>query len=324
MGFQDRDYYRDATRGSGWLSGVAPACKALILINGGVYLAQVVFPEARLVDHFAAYTTAIVERFQLWRLLTANFLHDPNNPFHLIWNMVLLYAIGREVESLYGSREFVAAYLGAGIVSMLGWTLMDAFGLGRLGTMSHALGASGAVMAVAVIYTLYYPRREILLFFVLPVPMWALLGIVLLLDFFFLMQQLNDQGGGSHVGIAFAGHLVGAAYGYAYKTSGIRLTALLDRKRGGGRRPRLRVVKPDLYDREVDVPQPASPARSAAAQSPKVVAGATLTDEQFEAQVDEVLAKIAREGNRSGLTDDEHRILQEASRRARDRRSDRV
>jgi hypothetical protein len=36
-----------------------------------------------------------------------------------------------------------------------------------------------------------------------------------------------------------------------------------------------------------------------------------------------VLAKIAREG-RDGLTDEENRVLQEASRRARNRRSDRL
>jgi hypothetical protein len=40
--------------------------------------------------------------------------------------------------------------------------------------------------------------------------------------------------------------------------------------------------------------------------------------------VDEILAKIARDGNRDGLTEEEQRILQEASRRARIRRSDRI
>ena len=40
------------------------------------------------------------------------------------------------------------------------------------------VGASGAVMAVVTLYTLFYPRREILVFF-LPMPMWALLGIYL-------------------------------------------------------------------------------------------------------------------------------------------------
>ncbi|MBV8270513.1 MAG: hypothetical protein JO252_29645, partial [Planctomycetaceae bacterium] len=45
-------------------------------------------------------------------------------------------------------------------------------------------------------------------------------------------------------------------------------------------------------------------------------------EEQLDAKLDEVLAKIAREG-RSGLTEEENRVLEEASRRARNRRSDR-
>ncbi len=48
-----------------------------------------------------------------------------------------------------------------------------------------------------------------------------------------------------------------------------------------------------------------------------------IPEEQLDAKLDEVLAKIAREG-RSGLTEDELRVLQEASRRARIRRSDRL
>ena len=47
-----------------------------------------------------------------------------------------------------------------------------------------------------------------------------------------------------------------------------------------------------------------------------------LPEEQLDARLDEVLAKIAREG-RGGLTEEDHRVLQEASRRARNKRSDR-
>jgi hypothetical protein len=46
-------------------------------------------------------------------------------------------------------------------------------------------------------------------------------------------------------------------------------------------------------------------------------------EEQLDARLDEVLAKIAREG-REGLTEEEKGVLQEASRRARNRRSDRL
>ncbi len=40
MGIHDREYYRDETSGSGWLTGVAPVTRALILINVGLFLLQ--------------------------------------------------------------------------------------------------------------------------------------------------------------------------------------------------------------------------------------------------------------------------------------------
>jgi len=40
MGIYDREYYRGETRGSGWFSGVAPACKTIILINVVVFVLQ--------------------------------------------------------------------------------------------------------------------------------------------------------------------------------------------------------------------------------------------------------------------------------------------
>ena len=56
--------------------------------------------------------------------------------------------------------------------------------------------------------------------------------------------------------------------------------------------------------------------------SPKSSSVSVLPEEQLDARLDEVLAKIAREG-RGGLTDEDQRVLQEASRRARNKRSDR-
>jgi hypothetical protein len=55
----------------------------------------------------------------------------------------------------------------------------------------------------------------------------------------------------------------------------------------------------------------------------KPAATAVFPEEQLDARLDEVLAEIAREG-RGGLTDDDNRVLQEASARARNRRSERL
>jgi hypothetical protein len=167
------------------------------------------------------------------------------------------------------------------------------------------VGASGAVMAVVTLYTLYFPKREILLFF-FPMPMWAVLAIYLVLPIF-------------QPRVAYETHLIGAGLAFCFKQFDLRWSRLVD---GRFRRPRLRVVTPSARE-------PARP--RARGLDPGVGEGlgvrpssvSVLPEEQLDAQLDEILAKIAREG-RGALTDQEQRILQEASRRARDKRSDRL
>jgi hypothetical protein len=69
-------------------------------------------------------------------------------------------------------------------------------------------------------------------------------------------------------------------------------------------------------------PSPSWTSASVGSSSSKSAPVSVLPEEQLDARLDEVLAKIAREG-RGGLTEEELRVLQEASRRARIRRSDR-
>ena len=119
--------------------------------------------------------------------------------------------------------------------------------------------------------------------------------------------------------MAVASHLSGAAYGYLFKRFDLRWSRLAWQRMG---RPRLRVVAPE--------PREKPPSRSSGptwspnpATAAKPSTTAVLPEELLDAKLDEVLAKIAREG-RSGLTEEENRVLQEASRRARNRRSDRI
>lgn len=313
MGIYDREYYRDSTRGSGFFSGVAPACKTIILINVAVFLANWIFPHGLVSKALVASSAEIFERFRLWQLITAPFLHV--EPLHIFFNMLFLWMVGREIESMYGHREFVAMYLTAAVFSTLAWATIDYLGPdhGR-GLM---LGASGAVMAVVVLYTLYYPRREVLLFLVLPVEMWLLLVLYLGSDLLRLLS--TPRSASTSAGVAFAAHLGGGAYGFLYKKFDLRWTRLLSAR---ARRPRLRVVQPP-EPRDKVSPLPTAPSRSASATTSRPAPAPFFPEEQLDARLDEVLAKIAREG-RGGLTDEENRILQEASRRARDRRSDRL
>ena len=131
MGIYDREYYRDETAGSGWFSGVAPACRAILLINVGIFLLCWVFRDARLDSLLAASSRDIFERGHVWQLLTAAFLHL--DAWHILFNMLFFWFAGREVESIYGTYDFVLMYVTAAIVSTFGWAALDYLGPGQAG-----------------------------------------------------------------------------------------------------------------------------------------------------------------------------------------------
>lgn len=313
MGIYDREYYRDETRGSGFFSGAAPVCKAIILINALVFIGQNLLLDGDhfLIEHFAASTVAIFQKYQFYRLLTATFIHG--GFFHLLVNMLLLWIAGREMEAMYGSREFGLMYATAAIFSTLCWAVADRMGAGPVDI--PMIGASGAVMAVVALYTLYYPHRDLMFWGILRIEIWMLLVVYLCFDFFYLMRQFRD---GSVAGVAFASHLGGAAYGFLYKAYDLRWGRLWPSRRF---RPRLRVLSPEARGKVS--PVSTSQGRTAASSAARASSSFAEPEEQLDAKLDEVLAKIAREG-RGGLTEEENRVLEEASRRARDRRSDRV
>jgi membrane associated rhomboid family serine protease len=309
MGIYDREYYRGESGGTRWFGGVAPCCNTLIAINCIAFLIKQGSARsslARFIDNWLeASPSGIFQHGYIWQLWTATFLHD--GILHILFNMWFLWLVGREMEALYGSRDFLAFYLLAGGISTLGWAGIHA--LQSSGMNDHMLGASGAVMAVVTLYTLYYPRREILFFF-LPMPMWVLLAIYLIPPIFL------NQGGQ----VAYEAHLVGAGVAVCFKQFDLRWSRLLG---GRLRRPRLRIFSPRPMEPQRPRPPAPSPTRGPGeglSGRPSVVS--VVPEEQLDAQLDEVLAKIAREG-RGSLTEEEQRVLQEASRRARNKRSDR-
>jgi hypothetical protein len=228
--------------------------------------------------------------------------------------MLFLWMVGREMESMYGSREFAIFYLTAAVFSTLCWAIVDV--LGPRSTQGFS-GSMGAVTAVVVLYALYYPRREVMLFFVLPVEMWVLVLVFLGFDLLQLLGHLRGDGQGlGAASVGFVSHLGGALYGYIYKRFDLRWGEMWSRR---ARRPKFRVISPEPRDR-VAPRTGASSSRSASAGA-RPSSSRPYPEEQLDARLDEILAKIAREG-RAGLTEEENRILQEASRRARDRRSD--
>jgi membrane associated rhomboid family serine protease len=322
MGIYDREYYRGESGGAGFFGGVSPVCNALIAINIAVYVLQHVLKiNANFIDQWlAASPDGFWWHGRIWQLLTATFIHD-SAPFHILGNMLFLWFVGREIEGLYGSRDFLAFYLMAAVLSTFVWILCNSFVRSEQRIISfdpndhHMIGASGAVMAVVTLFALYYPHRQVLLFFVIPLPIWVLVV-------FYLFFPLLDRGnGGMESNIAIESHLAGAAFAVAYKYYNLRWSRLVARRFFS--RPRLRIFSPTPHETPRTRSLSPSFSTSSNVMTSKSTSAAVLPEEQLNAQLDEVLAKIAREG-RDHLTEEENRVLQEASRRARIKRSDRL
>ncbi len=309
MGIYDREYYRGESRGAGFLTN-APVCQAIILINVAVFLVERanLFP-SDVFRGLEASSEAIFRQGHVWQLLTATFLHA--GFYHLLFNMYFFWVFGHELEEIYGPKDFLGLYLSAAVLSTMAWAIWDA----AAPTHHTMVGASGAIFAVTVLYALFYPRRELLFMFVIPVEVWLLVSLLVAFDLYQIVAEVETR-------TAVVAHVAGAGYGYLFKRFDLRLSRL---PFGKARRPKLRIVSADP-PREKPAPRTASgptwSPNSASASKPAATT-AVLPEEQLDARLDEILAKIAREG-RSGLTEEENRILQEASRRARNRRSDRL
>jgi membrane associated rhomboid family serine protease len=222
---------------------------------------------------------------QVWRLVTCAFCHDRFGIWHILFNMLMLYWFGTRLERMYGGSEFLLFYLAAAVCSSLAFVGL-AF---HTGSHAPAIGASGAVMGVMMLYTIYYPHETFCIFWVVPVPLWALLSLYVLYDLHpVLLQLAGDQ---FFTGVAHAGHLGGLAFGFVYWRLDLRLETAFDRVWPRTRpRRQFRAAAPV-----------ASPASKPMAKH-----------DDLAERVDEILRKISSQG-RAALTDEEQGILNQAS-----------
>ncbi len=309
MGIYDRDYYRkEGPSFLDYFTSSGQVCKWLVVIHVVVYIVQLVtlnprpgFGEERygpFTSYLAMKPEQVFEHFQVWRLFTGMFLHGPENWLHIIWNMLFLWWFGRDLEDLYGHREFLSFYLGAGVISNFLWGVTGLWQpVGAQPIYPLSLGASGAVTAVMVLCALHYPFRTILIMFVLPVPLWLWAVIRVGGDLFYFLQ-------GVPLGVRISANLAGALFALLYYNLGWRFTSALATFAGLMRRsgrPKLRVYREE--------PTVAVAARSAGPR-----------DEQLEAKADAILEKVSRHGIDS-LTPEERGILQRVSEQYKKRRT---
>ena len=90
---------------------------------------------------------------QPWRLITAAFLHAPDQPLHILFNMYALWLTGPYLEALLGRIRFALLYLVSAIGGSVGYLLLanptgDNWGVGTVGASGAVFGLFGAYFIV--------------------------------------------------------------------------------------------------------------------------------------------------------------------------------
>ena len=184
-----------------------PAIKLLIYINIGAFLLTLIVPD--IVVRLGFAPRAIVEQLSLWQFVSYMFLHG--DVFHILFNMLLLWMFGTELERTWRTRFFTKYYfvtgIGAALITLL-WSISP-LPFAQAVYYSTMIGASGAIYGVLLAYAMYFPHREILMYFVFPVPAKYFVMIMGAIAF---LSSVGSSGSG----VAHTAHLGGLVVGYLY------------------------------------------------------------------------------------------------------------
>ena len=98
---------------------ITPMVKLLVMANVGIFLAGAVLPSLGrfFIDLFGLRPQAVLTGFRFWQPVTYLFLHGGFG--HILFNMLVLWMFGVQLERLWGSAFFLRYYFIAGIGSIV-------------------------------------------------------------------------------------------------------------------------------------------------------------------------------------------------------------
>jgi membrane associated rhomboid family serine protease len=179
---------------------------ALITANLAVFVAQLLLEidQPGFVHDYLGISDRGVHDAYAWQFITAAFLHT--GPWHLLGNMLILYFLGRDLESILGQRHFLYLYLSGALGGELGHLFL-------MPPETVLLAASGGVAAIVVAYAVVLPELELTTtkFFVSPLnlkPKHLAYGVIIL---GLVLVCIDRKGTVSH-----SAYLGGCAAGWLY------------------------------------------------------------------------------------------------------------
>lgn len=197
---------------------LTPAVKWLLILNVGIWLiAQVIlegFMRVPVSKVFGLYPGQVLFELTVWQVFSYMFLHTLQVT-HILFNMLMLWFFGAELEQRWGSRQFVIYYLvcgvGAALLYILGMGIYGAVTGNQSGLVIPVIGASGAIFGLLLAHGLLFGERMVYFFMLFPMKTKY---FVMILGFVEFASLLTSSVSGGEV--AYLAHLSGLVSGYLY------------------------------------------------------------------------------------------------------------
>ena len=146
----------------------------------------------------------IYANLYLWQPVTYLFLHG--GIIHLLFNMLGLWFLGHELESLWGKDKFLKYYFITGISAGL---ITVVYNIIFTNSFIPVVGASGAIYGLLVAYGILFPNRTIYIYGIFPIKVKTAVILLGLVSFFYSVTLQKS-------GISHITHLAGMITGLGY------------------------------------------------------------------------------------------------------------
>ncbi|MGE4232748.1 MAG: rhomboid family intramembrane serine protease [Bacteriovoracia bacterium] len=145
------------------------------------------------------------ERHAFWQLFTYSFVHG--DFFHVLFNLLVLWMIGSELEAIWGWKSFLRYYLICSVSAGFFYLAVQIFFRGTSFQYVPLVGSSGAVYGLLTAYAILFSERMLL--FMMVFPMKAKHFMLLLAAIEFISTVFYGRSG-----IANIAHIGGMIVGF--------------------------------------------------------------------------------------------------------------
>jgi membrane associated rhomboid family serine protease len=207
---------------SGPQLGVPPFTKyvkILVIANAVLWLGLVVILQGMILSDNSVFQYLglvpgrLLHNFFLWQPFTYMFLHS-SNVYHILFNMLVVWMFGSELESKWGNKFFITYYMVCGVGAALIYSaimiIYSLFSGDVLALATPVVGASGAVYGLILAYGIVFSER--IIHFMMIFPMKAKYFAMILGG----VEFLTMMNSGPESKVANLAHLGGLLSGFIF------------------------------------------------------------------------------------------------------------